>query len=78
MSTVWRVQVVGDSPVRRIHRGQLKALPERWMVERDPIVTEEFIWASHSRDLLRRVAKRVIALGKQSRQSLRVIHLTGL
>jgi transposase len=39
--------------------------------ERDPIVTEGFLWAAHSRYLPRRHPQSPIALGKQSRQSLR-------
>jgi transposase len=65
---------VGVEVVKRIHPGQFKALPKRWIVERtwswlmnsrrlqvdyerDPIVTEGFIWAAHSRYLLRRLTQ---------------------
>ena len=65
---------VGVEVVNRIHPGQFKALPKRWIVERtwawlmnnrrlqvdyerDPIVTEGFIWAAHSRHLLRRLTQ---------------------
>ncbi len=70
---------VGVEVVHRIHPGQFKALPKRWIVERtwswlmnsrrlqvdylkrDPIVTEGFIWAAHSRYLLRRLTQPPIA-----------------
>jgi transposase len=69
---------VGVEVVNRIHPGQFKALPKRWIVERtwawlmnnrrlqvdyerDPIVTEGFIWAAHSRHLLRRLTQSPIA-----------------
>ena len=69
---------VGVEVVQRIHPGQFKALPKRWIVERtwawlmnsrrlqvdyerDPIVTEGFIWAAHSRYLLRRLTQSPIA-----------------
>ena len=65
---------VGVEVVTRIHPGQFRALPKRWIVERtwawlmnsrrlqvdyerDPIVTEGFIWAAHSRYLLRRLTQ---------------------
>jgi transposase len=65
---------VGVEVVKRIHPGQFKALPKRWIVERtwawlmnsrrlqvdyerDPMVTEGFIWAAHSRYLLRRLTQ---------------------
>ena len=68
---------VGVEVVNRIHPGQFKALPRRWIVERtwawlmnsrrlqvdyerDPIVTEGFIWAAHSRYLLRRLTQSPI------------------
>ena len=69
---------VGVEVVNRIHPGQFKALPRRWIVERtwawlmnsrrlqvdyerDPIVTEGFVWAAHSRHLLRRLTQSPIA-----------------
>jgi transposase len=69
---------VGVEVVNRIHPGQFKALPKRWIVERtwawlmnsrrlqvdyerDPIVTEGFIWAAQSRYLLRRLTQTPIA-----------------
>src|ERR1022692_3828479 len=69
---------VGVEVVNRIHPGQFKVLPRRWIVERtwswlmnsrrlqvdyerDPIVTEGFIWAAHSRYLLRRLTQSPIA-----------------
>ncbi|MGA2305792.1 MAG: hypothetical protein ABSH29_16655 [Acidimicrobiales bacterium] len=69
---------VGAEVVNRIHRGQFKVLPKRWIVkrtwawlmnsrrlqvdyERDPIVTEGFIWAAHSRHLMRRLTQSSIA-----------------
>jgi len=69
---------VGVEVVNRIHPGQFKALPKRWIVERtwawlmnnrrlqvdyerDPVVTEGFIWAAHSRHLLRRLTQPPIA-----------------
>jgi transposase len=68
---------VGVEVVHRIHPGQFKALPKRWIVERtwawlmnnrrlqvdyerDPIVTEGFIWAAHSRYLMRRLTQSPI------------------
>jgi transposase len=65
---------VGVEVVNRIHSGQFKALPKRWIVERtwawlmnsrrlqvdyerDPLVTEGFMWAAHSRYLLRRLTQ---------------------
>jgi putative transposase len=68
---------VSAEVVKRIHSGTFEVLPRRWVertwswlmnnrrlqvdYERDPVVTEGFVWAAHSRMLLRRLTDSTIA-----------------